>query len=116
MTNPEINRPSFFCVGAAKSGTSALQAFLRQHHQIFMPRMKEIHHFAPDLLGADDPWLNKSKYAALFQKAQSHQIIGETSVFYLLSELAAQKIQTFNPKIRCIMGDWCESASHRSSL
>ena len=96
------NPPDFFCVGAAKSGTSALQYFLRQHPDIFMPEMKEIHHFAPDLLKKDDPWLDEHKYMSLFSDAVEHQVIGETSVFYLLSEVSARLIQKSFPNT-CII-------------
>jgi hypothetical protein len=36
----DIRRPDFFIVGAPKSGTTAMNDFLRQHPQIFMPRLK----------------------------------------------------------------------------
>ena len=58
----DVNKISFFCVGAAKSGTSAMNDFLFQHPQIFIPRIKEIHYFAPDILSADDYWLNKELF------------------------------------------------------
>jgi len=99
----KTNKPEFFCVGAAKSGTSALQHFLRQHPDIFMPEMKEIHHFAPDLLKADDPWLDEQKYLSIFRDAKEHQVIGETSVFYLLSEDSASLIQKAQPQAYIII-------------
>ena len=34
-----------FCVGAAKSGTSWLQAFLLRHEECFFRHMKEVHYF-----------------------------------------------------------------------
>jgi len=101
--NNSDNRPEFFCVGAAKSGTSALQHFLRQHPDIFMPEMKEIHHFAPDLIEEKDPWLDERKYLSLFSKAKEHQVIGETSVFYLLSETSARLIHKTYPDASIII-------------
>ena len=101
--NNSNNAPEFFCVGAAKSGTSALQHFLRQHPDIFMPEMKEIHHFAPDLLNKEDPWLDERKYLSLFRDAKKGQIIGETSVFYLLSQDSARLIQKAYPQASIII-------------
>ena len=103
MANSTINQPEFFCVGAPKSGTSALQNFLRQHPDIFMPGMKEIHHFAPDLLSADDPWLDDQKYLSLFSSAKDYHVVGETSVFYLLSEVSAQLIKNTYPEASIII-------------
>ena len=102
-TSKSNNRPEFFCVGAAKSGTSALQHFLRQHPDIFIPKMKEIHHFAPDLLSMNDPWLDEQKYLSLFNGAKEHQVVGETSVFYLLSETSARLIQKKYPDAAIII-------------
>jgi hypothetical protein len=53
--------PEFFIVGAPKCGTTAMQEYLRQHPNIFMPDMKEINHFADDLLKQDDPWLSRER-------------------------------------------------------
>lgn len=101
--NNFIKEPSFFCVGAAKSGTSALHYFLGQHPDIFMPEIKEIHHFAPDILSKNDYWLDNEKYFSLFKNALPHQIIGETSAFYLLSEEAATNILQYNSLAKIII-------------
>lgn len=37
--------PTFLVIGAQKSGTSWLHEMLRQHPQIFVPEMKEVHFF-----------------------------------------------------------------------
>jgi hypothetical protein len=43
-----------FCVGAAKSGTSWLQAFLREHEECYFRNLKELHYFdALDAGGRD---------------------------------------------------------------
>ncbi len=93
----------FVCVGIAKSGTTAMHNFLRQHKQIYMPLKKEIHHFAPDLLKKDDYWINSQHYFNLFKKAKQNQLVGETSVFYLLSDIAAQKIYSHNPNAKILI-------------
>ena len=37
--------PDFLCIGAQKAGTSWLDAMLRQHPDIFLPPMKEVHFY-----------------------------------------------------------------------
>ena len=37
--------PDFLCIGAQKAGTSWLDAMLRQHEEVFLPPMKEVHFF-----------------------------------------------------------------------
>jgi len=41
----EAKLPDFLIVGAAKSGTTSLHYYLRQHPQIFMPKLKELWFF-----------------------------------------------------------------------
>ena len=38
-------RPDFLIIGAQKAGTTSLTGALRQHPEIFMPSVKEAHHF-----------------------------------------------------------------------
>ena len=38
--------PTFLIIGAAKSGTSSFAAYLAQHPDVFMPRIKEPNYFA----------------------------------------------------------------------
>jgi 5-methylthioadenosine/S-adenosylhomocysteine deaminase len=50
--------PDFLIIGAAKAGTTALFDILREHPQLFLPELKEPHHFAfrhdrPDLVAPD---------------------------------------------------------------
>jgi hypothetical protein len=96
-------RIDFVCVGAAKSGTTALHRFLRAHPQVYMPLKKEIHHFADDLLKADDYWLQPEAFWPLYKQAKTGQILGETSVFYMISENAALNIYAHNPDTKIII-------------
>ena len=40
--------PNFFIIGAAKSGTSSLYMYLKQHPEIYMSPVKEPHFFSFD--------------------------------------------------------------------
>ena len=77
--------PDFFIVGAAKSATTSLYAYLRVHPALFMPFCKEPHFFsyvahAPYHL---IPAINLFQYVHLFDGARPDQIIGEASTSYL---------------------------------
>lgn len=91
-----IRRPDFFIVGAPKSGTTAMNDFLRQHPQVFMPRLKDITFFGQDLQFRR-PRISQERYLSLFLEADGAQRAGEASVWYLYSKLAAEEIKAFSP-------------------
>lgn len=97
----EAPRPDFFIVGAPKSGTTSMWAYLRAHPQIYMPRTKEPHRFGSDLEFTDR--ITDDEYIALFSGATPEQRIGEASVWYLYSERAALEIREFSPEARIII-------------
>ena len=98
-------RPTFLIIGAAKSGTTSLYHYLRQHPDIFMPEVKEPRFFAylddpPAMVGPGDAESNEAAgavytheaYRALFAGAEEGQAVGEASVNYLYSETAPRRI------------------------
>jgi hypothetical protein len=74
-----LNRlPDFFIIGAAKSGTSSLYAYLKRHPDIFMPDLKEPEFFSKETVykrGIE--W-----YENLFLNALNNQLCGEASTTY----------------------------------
>lgn len=90
-----IKLPDFLLIGAAKSGTTSLYHYLRQHPQIFLPRQKEPLFFSfqerPPQCRDTDLRGNRGKnivwrfeeYVKLFQKAKEDQTVGEASTSYL---------------------------------
>lgn len=98
-----MKSPEFFIVGAPKCGTTAMQEYLSRHPGIFMPDMKEIHHFADDLLKPDDPFLSRERYLSLFSGAHEDQLAGEASVYHLFSKKAARNIKSFCPDAKIII-------------
>jgi hypothetical protein len=90
-------RPDFFIVGAPKCGTTAMNDYLRQHPQIFMPELKDLTFFGQDLQFRR-PRINYAKYLALFKDAKECDRIGETSVWYMYSRTAAKEIKSFSPE------------------
>ena len=109
-TRPRL--PSFIVIGAARSGTTALHRFLRQHPGIFMCRDKEPNFFAfegqaLDYKGPGAEFVNNSvaspqAYQALFDEAPEGAAIGEASPLYLYSPQAASRIHARVPDARLI--------------
>lgn len=102
--------PDFFVIGAQKSGTTALYYHLRAHPQIYMSPVKEPQFFAPDLAGPtagpgdrnSHRFQELAAYAQLFDGADGARAVGEASVSYLYSSVAARHIADAVPGARLI--------------
>lgn len=111
-------RPNFLLIGAAKSGTTSLWAYLRQHPEVYLPDTKEPSYFAfdsagPSLEGPAEPSLLAEKlygrvvtdpraYLRLFEDAPPGSAIGEASVRYLYYPEAARRIAAAVPDVRLV--------------
>lgn len=90
--------PNFFIVGAPKCGTTALATYLQSHPAVFMASPKEPHFFAHDFPIYKTELPDLDSYLALFAGAKPiHRRIGEASVWYLYSTMAAEAIRDFDP-------------------
>jgi hypothetical protein len=97
-----VPKPDFFIVGAPKSGTTSMYEYLKAHPQVFMPDRKEPHFFCPDLYSPRYV-ATEEEYLALFRPGAGRSRIGEASVYYLYSEVAAQRIRQFRPDARILI-------------
>lgn len=125
------NKPDFFIVGAAKSGTTALQQTLAMHDDVYMSPIKEPNYFYNEVAieelrtGLQEKlkkenaaqWINDGMngelwnaflreehlYKELFRDAKANQKCGEASVSYLYSLKAAENIYNYNPKAKIII-------------
>lgn len=122
------NKPSFFLVGAAKSGTTSLSAYLESHPDLFVSVIKEPNYFSQDIDvstfrkgysksfdGQDTIEANpfekrqiaflrdEELYAQLFRPNNSTVYAGECSTSYLYSESAAKAIHAFNPDSKILV-------------
>jgi len=95
-------RPTFFIVGAPKSGTTALDSYLADHPSIHMARPKEPHYFATDLPRYRDVSTERD-YIRLFDASGEKKAGGDASVFYLYSKEAIRLIRQFDPGARLIL-------------
>ncbi len=94
-------KPNFFVVGAPKSGTTSLHMYLAQHPDIFMSSPKEPFYLAPDLTTPDYPQTDE-EYLRYFQGYNGERRVGESTIFYLYSKMAARTIQEFAPNSKII--------------
>jgi hypothetical protein len=97
-----VKRPSFFVIGAFKSGSTAMYEYLRQHPQLFMPEVKEPMYFGTDLTPRYRR-MTEDEYLALFKGAADHQRSGEASPWYLYSTEAPREILEFAPSASAIV-------------
>lgn len=104
--------PNLFIAGAPRCGTTSLHSLLSQHPDAFMSRVKEPHYFSSDInqryeehAGREIPFLYKTpeQYLALFNDAGDARVIGESSVYYVFSEVAAAGIAAANPNARIVV-------------
>ena len=111
--------PNFFIIGAAKSGTTSLYHYLKQHPQIYMSPVKEPRFFAfhgetleidryDQLSRADlrlilaDSITKPSDYLALFNGVKDEKAIGEASPLYLQIPQVAARIHQFIPHAKLL--------------
>jgi len=124
------NKPNFFVVGAAKSGTTSIYHYLKSHNDIYLSPIKEPHYFSTDIkienfsstylkhtfldlesYFAEKPYpelalsfvKKQEHYAKLFEDWAGEKAIGECSPSYLYSDVAAKNIFEFNKDSKIII-------------
>src|ERR1051325_8468023 len=99
-----MTMPNFLIIGAAKSGTTALHNYLKQHPEIFMSSPKELRFFPfedrmPSFCGpGDDEAMEHvvrsiEDYRAHFAEGASYPARGESSPLYLYYPRSAERIR-----------------------
>lgn len=106
-----MTMPNFLIIGAAKSGTTALYHYMKQHPEIYMPSLKEAEFFAfedevLDFCGPGDmprdSITSLAAYQAQFQAVSGETAIGEASPVYLYSPKASERIHYHIPNAKLI--------------
>ena len=101
-----IKKIDFICLGASKSGTTAIANFLNKCESVYCPEKKEVNYFnqfIPQDYKTLNPNFNKSFnwYNSHFQLKKDQTCInGELTPCYLSSKEAAKKIKEYNPDIK----------------
>ena len=113
-----MTMPNFLIIGAAKSGTSSLYAYLKQHPQIYLCPTKETNFFAFEGEEINFPGLRKNEstksyqagfktdlesYQQQFQPKAGETAIGETCPSYLYIPKAAERIKYYIPNVKLIV-------------
>ena len=94
-----MNLPNLLIVGAAKSGTTSLHNYLKQHPDIFMSNQKEPHFLINNEIGVNriaKGINNLRDYSNLFSNGASYKYRGESSAMYLqFPEIAIKNIDRY---------------------
>ena len=91
--------PTFFILGAAKSGTTSLHHYLTLHPEIFMSRPKEPTFFSHPFQVVRNPLA----YAHLFAAVGDEVHVGESSHAYLSHPEAPAVIRAFFPDAKFVL-------------
>jgi len=118
MSNREkLIAPNFFVAGVAKSGTTLMYEYLRQHPEIYMSQLKEPRYFqyANQLIDPQDPVNVNTKtewgdYLSLFQDAGTAKAIGECSDYFSTGSMALISEKVPDAKFIVILRDPVERA------
>jgi len=92
----------FIVCGTQKGGTTALNAYFKEHAEICMACIKEVHYFDRDKYFANGK-PNYAKYHSFFAPNKSHTIIGEATPIYMYWEQAPKRIFDYRPDIKIIL-------------
>ena len=95
-----MKKPNFFIIGAPKCGTTSVYFWLKDHPEIYMPPIKEPHHFYSPF----GQRMSGEEYEKLFyDSTEKHKAVGEASVFYLFSGIAIDRILEYHPEAKFIV-------------
>lgn len=96
-------KPNFFIVGAPRCATTTMYTYLKQHPDIFLSLLKEPIYFGSDLTRQPLAVHDEAGYLSLFDGAGDAKVIGEGSVFYILSKRAPEELKAFSPDARILI-------------
>ncbi len=100
--------PNFLIIGAAKSGTTAIYTYLKQHPEIYMSPRKELRYFSnitPPPEDVPKDYIHESvqtleAYERYFDGVTDERIYGESSPMYLYTPGTAERIKTTLPDVK----------------
>src|SRR5881275_2570243 len=98
----QVEKLDFLVLGAQKSGTTALNYYLRRHPRIALPVKKELHFFDNDELFAGGNVSYEPLYE-MFRPARPGSIAGENTPIYLYWRPALPRIRDYNPAMKFIV-------------
>jgi hypothetical protein len=94
----------FIVIGAQKSGTTALDFYLRFHPEIGLPIRKELHFFNNNHLFQLPARLREIHYHQFFcDFAQPDKLLGEATPNYMVETLFMDRIHAYNSALKLIV-------------
>src|SRR5207248_10569093 len=96
-----VEKLDFLVAGAQKSGTTALNYYLKRHPRIALPVKKELHFFDNDESFAGGNVTYEPLYE-MFRPARPGSIARENTPIYLYSTPALPRIRDYNPAMTLI--------------
>ena len=104
----KLELPNLLIVGAAKSGTTSLHNYLKQHPQIYMSTHKEPHFLINSEIGENrihKAVVKLDDYKQMFKTKKKYIFKGESSVMYLAyPEYSIKNIKKYlSPKVKIII-------------
>jgi len=92
----------FIICGTQKGGTTALDAYLREHPQVCMADNKELHFFDnEENFSTASP--NYYKYHSFFGPKKTHKAVGEATPIYMYWKDSPKRIFDYSPKMKLIV-------------
>jgi hypothetical protein len=91
--------PTFFILGAGRSGTTSLAGHLRCHPEIFIPAIKEPSFFASSFQWISDP----GKFVDLYADVGAATQLGDASHIYLEDPKSPHILEAFFPDGRFVL-------------
>jgi hypothetical protein len=95
-------RVNFLIAGVQKGGTTALDAYLREHPAISMAKSKEVHFFDDEQVFASDA-PDYRYYHHNFAPENESQILGEATPIYMYWRDAPRRIWEYNPAMKFVI-------------
>jgi hypothetical protein len=98
----QIQKLEFIVAGAQKSGTTALNYYLKRHPRIALPIKKELHFFDNDDLFAGGN-VSYEPLHGMFRPTRPGSIAGENTPIYLYWRPSLPRIRNYNPGMNFIV-------------
>lgn len=95
----QVNKPNFFILGAAKSGSTSLYCYLKQHPDIFLTAIKEPTFFSEGHQVIQNP----ITYFELYDQVCTEKILGEASHVYLTNPSTAKVLKALFPNAKFVI-------------
>lgn len=107
VIRPELlsrRKLDFMIIGAQKSGTTALDSYLRFHPKIGLPVKKELHHFTNERICRLFMSIRNIHYHRFFPDfANLDKLLGEATPNYMVEPLFMERIRAYNPALKLIV-------------